>query len=128
MTLLVPVNSPNAPAAIGGYAQAFQVEGAKQLLFISGQIPESRGGDVPAGFEAQAELVGANVRAQLAADGMNVTNLVKVTTFLSSREHAVANREARQRALGAHTPALTVVIAGIFDEKWLLKIEAIAAA
>jgi 2-iminobutanoate/2-iminopropanoate deaminase len=29
--------------------------------------------------------------------------------------------------LGAHRPALTVIITGIFDEKWLLEIEAVAA-
>jgi hypothetical protein len=30
--------------------------------------------------------------------------------------------------LGSHAPALTVIITGIFDEKWLLEIEATAAA
>jgi 2-iminobutanoate/2-iminopropanoate deaminase len=49
-------------------------------------------------------------------------------TFLSSREFALENREVRQQALGTHAPALTVVITGIFDEKWLLEIEAVAAA
>jgi hypothetical protein len=29
--------------------------------------------------------------------------------------------------LGSHSPALTVIITGIFDEKWLLEIEATAA-
>ena len=123
-----PFNSPLAPAPAGGYAQALQVEGAQRLLFISGQIPASAKGDVPEGFPAQARLVWANVLAQLEAAGMSVTNLVKVTTFLSSREFALPNREARTEALGTHAPALTVVIAGIFDEKWLLEIEAIAAA
>ena len=58
---------------------------------------------------------------------MSVSNLVKVTIFLSSREFAIANREARHEALGKHAPALTVIIADIFDEQWLLEIEAIAA-
>jgi hypothetical protein len=52
----------------------------------------------------------------------------KVTVFLSSRTFALANREIRQEMLGSHSPALTVIIAGIFDEKWLLEIEAVAAA
>jgi hypothetical protein len=30
--------------------------------------------------------------------------------------------------LGGREPALTVVIAGIFDEAWLLEIEAVAVA
>ena len=38
------------------------------------------------------------------------------------------SRDLRQEFLGAHSPALTVIIAGIFDERWLLEIEATAAA
>jgi hypothetical protein len=34
----------------------------------------------------------------------------------------------RQEILGERSPALTIVIAGIYDSKWLLEIEAIAAA
>jgi enamine deaminase RidA (YjgF/YER057c/UK114 family) len=59
---------------------------------------------------------------------MSVANLIKVTIFLSSRDFAAANREVRQEFLGAHSPALTVIITGIFDERWLLEIEAVAAA
>lgn len=125
---LVPVNSPSAPSPVGGYAQAFRVGGADRLLFISGQIPQTATGEVPSDFRAQAELVWSNVSAQLAADGMSINNLVKVTTFLSSRGFAALNREVRQQVLGGHTPALTVIIAQIFDENWLLEIEATAAA
>ena len=122
------INSPAAPAAAGGYSQALEVRGVKRLLFISGQIPQSASGEVAQDFAAQAQLVWQNVFAQLEAAGMTVSNLVKVTTFLSSREYALENRKARQQALGTHNPALTVIIAGIFDEQWLLEIEAIAAA
>ena len=124
----MPINAADAPAAVGGYAQARLLEGPTQWLLISGQIPESVDGVVPVGFEAQAELTWRHVLAQLSAAGMGVQNLVKVTTFLSSREHAQANRQVREQFLGDHRPALTVLIAGIFDEAWLLEIEAIAAA
>ena len=124
---LTRINSPAAPTAAGGYSQALDVQGARRLLFISGQVPASAAGEVPEGFAAQARLAWANVFLQLEAAGMSVGNLVKVTTFLSSRDYALQNREARQEALGTHAPALTVIIAGIFDEKWLLEIEAIAA-
>jgi 2-iminobutanoate/2-iminopropanoate deaminase len=120
-------NSAAAPLPAGGYSQAIEVSGAARLLFISGQIPETVQGEIPADFRAQARLAWANVLAQLQAAGMTVAHLVKVTTFLASREHALANREVRKEVLGAHAPAVTVVIAGIFDERWLLEIEAIAA-
>lgn len=123
-----PINSSLAPTPSGGYSQALEVQGAQRLLFISGQIPVSAAGEVPKDFRSQAVLAWSNVLAQLEAAGMSVTNLVKVTTFLASRDHAVPNREVRQEVLGAHAPALTVIITGIFDESWLLEIEAIAAA
>ena len=122
------VDAPMAPTPKGGYAQALEVAGAKRLLFISGQIPETAQGEVPKDFPSQARVAWANVFAQLEAAGMSVANLVKVTTFLSSREYGIVNREIRKEALGEHMPALTVIITGIFDEAWLLEIEAIAAA
>jgi 2-iminobutanoate/2-iminopropanoate deaminase len=124
----IPINAEGAPSASGGYSQARLLEGVDRILFVSGQIPESNEGGVPSGFEAQAELTWQNLLAQLSAAGMTVENLVKVTIFLSSRDYALANREVRSKVLGKHSPALTVIITGIFDEQWLLEIEAVAAA
>lgn len=125
---LTSVNSAFAPKATGGYSQAVEVTGGERLLFISGQIPESTAGTIPSGFTAQARLAWSNVLAQLSAAGMSVGNLVKVTIYLSSREFAAESRIVRQEVLGSIAPALTVIIAGIFDEQWLLEIEAVAAA
>ena len=121
-------NAASAPLPSGGYSQSVEVRDAQRLLFISGQVPVDAAGDVPDGFRAQAQQVWANVLAQLDAAGMTVSNLVKVTTFLASREHAALNGAIRREVLGAHAPALTVVIATIYAEEWLLEIEAIAAA
>jgi 2-iminobutanoate/2-iminopropanoate deaminase len=121
------INAKNAPAPRGGYAQAVKLEDFKTLLFISGQIPVSDDDKVPEGFEAQARLVWRNLDAQLKAAGMGKADLVKVTTYLSDRHHATANREIRSEYLGSNAPAMSVVIASIFDGKWLLEVEAIAA-
>ena len=59
---------------------------------------------------------------------MSLDNLVKVTTFLSDRSYALENREVRVRRLAGRQPALTVIITGIFDESWLVEIEAVASA
>lgn len=122
------INSESAPGAVGGYDQAILIEGAQRLLFISGQIPETTDDRVPTDFESQCRLTWANVLAQLNAAGMSVANLTKVTIFLSSREYAEPNSKIRREFLGSHNPALTIVVTGIFDERWLLEIEAIAAA
>ena len=59
---------------------------------------------------------------------MGYEHLVKVTTFLSDRKYADQNAAIRREKLGGHAPALTVIIAGIYDKGWLLEIEGIAAA
>ncbi|TDR89059.1 RidA family protein [Enterovirga rhinocerotis] len=123
------VDSPATPDVTGrGYAQAVLVEGASRLLFVSGQIPVDREGRCPADFAEQCRLAWSNVVAQLEAAGMGLDNLVKVTTFLARREDAVANRDIRSAVLGDRRPALTVIVTGIFDEAWLIEIEAVAAA
>lgn len=126
--ILTPIESPDGPAASGGYSQALAVGGATRLLFISGQIPEARDGTVPAAFADQCRLVWSHIEAQLRAAGMGLDNLVKVTTFLSDRAHAEENGAIRRAVLGDRRPALTVIIAGIYDPAWLLEIEAVAAA
>jgi enamine deaminase RidA (YjgF/YER057c/UK114 family) len=123
------INAPDAPASEQfGYAQAVAVEGAARLLYVSGQIPAAADGTVPEGFAAQCRQAWANVEAQLREAGMTLDNLVKATTFLSDRRHALENRTIRNAVLGARRPALTVIVCDIFDAAWLLEIEAVAAA
>jgi enamine deaminase RidA (YjgF/YER057c/UK114 family) len=122
------VQASAAPQAAGSYSQALEISGQERLLFVSGQIPETASGDVPADFASQCRLAWSNVEAQLQAAGMSLDNLVKVTTFLSDRCHGPENSAVRQQVLGCRRPALTVIVAGIYDERWLLEIEAIAAA
>lgn len=123
-----PLDPSEGPAAIGGYTQAFAVPPGAGLLFISGQIPVDAEGVTPFGFEAQCRQAWRNLLTVLRAANLGVQHLVKVTTFLSDRKYAELNGEVRRELLGAHRPALTVIIADIFEASWLLEIEAIAAS
>ena len=118
----------DGPVASGGYSQAVLLEGTARIVHVSGQIPVEKDGTVPEVFEAQARLAWKNVERQLAAAGMGLDNIVKHTTFLSSRKYREANSRVRQEVLGDLAPALTVVIADVYDEAWLLEIEAVAIA
>lgn len=128
MAKLQPIDAPDAPAPAGGYAQAMEVRGATRTVYVSGQIPVAPDGRVPSEFRDQARLAWANVEAQLRAADMTLDDLVKVTIFLSDRRYAMENREVRRAVLGDRRIAMTVIITGIFDEAWLLEIEAIACA
>ena len=109
------------------YAQGALVTGADRLLFISGQVPQAPDGRTSPDFDAQARLAWRNVIDVLARGGMTLGNLVKVTVFLADRGDREANARIRDEVLGGHCPALTVIVTGIYDQAWLLEIEAIAA-
>jgi enamine deaminase RidA (YjgF/YER057c/UK114 family) len=119
-------NSNDVPAPVGWYSQAIEASDVRRVVFVSGQIPVSGDGQVPQGFGAQCRQVWANVSAQLRAADMTLENVVKITTYLSDRAYGQENRDIRHEVFGDLAPASTVIITGIFDEKWLLEIEAIA--
>ncbi|MEU7477111.1 RidA family protein [Lentzea sp. NPDC042327] len=110
-----------------GYVQAASVPGGSKLLFVSGQIPVDADGNVPDNFDDQCRQAWANVFAALEAAGMDRTNIVKATTFLSDRKYRGANSRVRQEVLGDHEPAVTVIACDIYEEEWLLEIEVVAA-
>jgi 2-iminobutanoate/2-iminopropanoate deaminase len=123
----IPHNPENVSAPLGGYSHGLEVRNPAGFLFISGQIPELPGGQVPESFSDQCEAVWSNIETILASAGMSISNLVKVTTFLTDKIQVATNGEIRRRHLGEHKPALTVIIAETLESHWLLEIEAIAA-
>jgi enamine deaminase RidA (YjgF/YER057c/UK114 family) len=110
------------------FAQACEVSGFSRLLFVSGQVPEDQNGAVPPDYPSQYRLAWANVERQLKAAGMSFDNLVKATIYLSDRALIAQSAGLRASILGERTPAITIILCGIYDEKWLLEIEAVAAA
>ena len=127
MAHIVSHNPATVCPPAGGYCMGLEVTQHRRLLFISGQVPERLDGSVPDSFEEQCQQSWRNVVEVLAAAGLGVAHLVKVTTFLTDRSQPVANRIIRRRVLGDHQPALTAVVVQTVDSKWLLEIEAIAA-
>lgn len=75
------IDTPNAPAAIGPYAQAILYG---KLLFVSGMIPiDPKTGELLTGdFEAEVMLVFENLKAVVEAGGMSLKNVLKVSVFL----------------------------------------------
>ena len=125
---LTPLTGDGSPPVQGSYPQAVEVSGATRWLFVSGQVPTRPDGGLSPDFTEQCRQCWANLEVQLRAADMTLDNLVKVTTFLSDRRYADQNRAVRLEVLEHRQPALTVIITGIFDEDWLVEIEAVAAA
>lgn len=122
------INAPEALVPTTGYSQALEVQDHSRTLFVSGQTPTTPHGKVPEGFAAQCRLAWRNIEAQLKAADMTLDNIVIHRTYLADRSFGLENRAIRQEVLAGRQPACTVVVAGIFDEAWLVEIEAVAVA
>ena len=120
------------PAAVReptGYTHAVEITGDVRRLIISGQVGMAPDGNVPAAGEAQIAQAFANLRAILTENGMAVENIVKTTVFLTDRDLLAAFRAARSAVFGEHAPASTLLfVAGLADPRWMVEIEAEAAA
>lgn len=112
------------------YSHASEVSSDARLLFISGQVGVSPDGSSSADFRVQAAQAMVNVENLLAASGMSVSNIVKLTYFLTRPDDLPVLGEMRtQRWSSSEPPAVTVlVVAGLANPKYLIEIEAVAAA
>jgi len=103
-----PVETPQAPKAIGPYAQAIRSGG---LVYTSGQIgiDPATGALVPGGIEAQTRRVLENLKAVLAASGSSLEKVLRVTVYLTDLGHFQAMNRIFADYLDAHRPARSTV-------------------
>lgn len=79
------IETDNAPKAIGTYSQAVKLNG---FLFISGQIPlDPSTMELVEGIENQINQVFENINQILKADGMDFSNVVKLSVLLEDLNH-----------------------------------------
>ena len=120
------ISTPNAPAAVGPYAQGNIVNG---LLFASGQIalvPETGelAGDT---IEAQATQVFANLKAVLLeAAGTDFDHVVKTTCFLDDINDFAAFNAIYAESFGETLPARSCVAVDKLPKGALVEVEVIA--
>jgi 2-iminobutanoate/2-iminopropanoate deaminase len=122
------INPAGLPEAGSTYTHGTVVGEAQRLVFVSGQPPWARDAPPPDGFEAQCRLAWRNVEQVLIEAGLSLRNLAKITTYLSDRRYGDDNIRIRAEVLGDHVPAITVIIADIYRDEWLIEIEGIAVA
>jgi len=122
------ISTTDAPAAIGPYSQAIRTG---DTIFTSGQIPidPATGDLVPGGIEAQTTRVCENLKAVLAAAGLDFTRVVKTTVFLKSMaDFAAMNAIYAQYFAppGTIPPARSTVQVAALPKDALVEIECIA--
>ncbi len=121
-------NPATVAAPSGPYSHGVETPPNARWLHIAGQIGIAPDGKVAEDFAAQADQCWKNIKAILAAAGMDVENLVNVTHFLTRAENVAAYGKIRAQHLGEARPASTLlVISALARPEFLVEVEAIAA-
>jgi 2-iminobutanoate/2-iminopropanoate deaminase len=117
------IQTPNAPAAIGPYAQGIVVG---NMLYTSGQIALRPDGSLEDGdVAAQTKQVLANLTAIIQQAGADLHKVVKTTVFLKNLDDFAAMNAVYGDAFGTHTPARSTVQVAKLPRDVLVEIEAI---
>jgi 2-iminobutanoate/2-iminopropanoate deaminase len=112
--------------ATDDYAHGVEIRNPQRLVLVAGTMGLDPAGVAGASLEEQLTLVWDNLRAILAAAGMTLDNVVRVTSYLRDAAYAEENARARVAALGRAVPTTAIVTQTLADD-WLIEIEVIAA-
>lgn len=111
------------------YSHGIAVAADHRLVITAGQLGIDPDEKIPEGSEAQADICFANIAAILAEDGMTMANIVRVSVYVTAREHMEGYRRSRDRQFPGTPPSTTlIVVAGLVRPEFVIEIEAIAAA
>ena len=118
------ISTDKAPAAIGPYSQAIEVNG---MIYTSGMIPidPSTGELVTGSVEAQAEQAFLNMKNLLEAAGTDISQVVKTTVFIKDMNDFGKINDIYKEFFTSDFPARSCVEVARLPKDVLIEIEAI---
>ena len=118
------ISTDKAPAAIGPYSQAIEVNG---MVYTSGIIPvDPATGNIPEGSKEQAKQALTNLSNLLQAAGTSMDNVIKTTVFIKEMNDFVAINEVYATYFTGAFPARSCVEVARLPKDVMLEVEAIA--
>lgn len=120
------ISTSNAPAAIGPYSQAVEIN---NTLYLSGQIPidPNTGSIVEGGIIEQTQQVFKNIKAILDAAGYTVNDVVKSTVYLADMQYFAEVNSLYKMFYTSDFPARSAFAVKGLPLGALVEIETIAA-
>ncbi|MDD6784210.1 MAG: RidA family protein [Bacteroidaceae bacterium] len=121
------IHTDNAPKALGPYSQAIK---AGNMVFCSGQVPinPETNNFVEGGIKEQTRQALLNAQNILRQAGLELSNVVKTTVFLSDMNDFVAMNEVYAEFFSMPYPARSAVAVKTLPKNALVEIECIAVA
>lgn len=118
------ISTDKAPAAIGPYSQAVEVNG---LVYTSGVIPvDPATGNIPEGSVAQAQQAFTNMKNLVEAAGSSMDKVLKTTVFIKEMNDFAAINEVYAKFFPEPYPARSCVEVARLPKDVMLEIEVIA--
>lgn len=119
------ISTKNAPAAIGPYSQAIEVNG---FVYASGQLPlDPATGTFPEGIKAQTRQSLLNAKAIMEAAGLSLNDVVKTTVLLADIADFAELNEVYAEFFSEPYPARSAFAVKSVPKGALVEIECIAA-
>ena len=106
------------------------ITNSARLMNISGQVAQdATGKTVGLGdIEKQTVQVIENIKTLVSEQGGSLSDICKITIFMTSRDHLPAVMDVRRRYFARPYPATSaVVVVGLANPEWMIEIEALAA-
>lgn len=117
------ISTDKAPAAIGPYSQAIEVN---EMVYTSGVIPVvPETGEIPEGSRAQARQAFANLKNLVEAAGCSMEQVVKTTVFIKEMDDFGAINEVYAEFFPAPYPARSCVEVARLPKDVMLEVEAV---
>lgn len=120
------ISTQNAPAAIGPYSQAIEVNG---FVYASGQLPidPATGAFPEGGVKEQTRQSILNVKAILEEAGLALSNVVKTTVYLADMGDFAAMNEVYSQFFAQPFPARSAIAVKALPKGALVEVEVVAA-
>ena len=120
------LHTDKAPAAIGPYSQAIEVNG---MVFASGQIPldPATGNVVEGGIKEQTRQALTKPKPIMEGAGLTLANVVKTTVFMADMNDFAAMNEVYATFFSEPYPARSAVAVKTLPKGVLVEVECIAA-
>jgi len=120
------ISTNNAPAAIGPYSQAIEVNG---FVYASGQLPidPATGAFPEGGIKEQTAQSIKNAQMILEAAGTDLKHVVKTTVYLANMSDFAAMNEVYSQFFSEPFPARSAVAVKDLPKGALVEVEVLAA-
>ena len=111
------------------YSYGVEIPAGHRILVCSGQLGVAPDDRVPPTIEEQTHLCFRNIGEVLKEAGMTFADVVRINSFVVSREHLKGYMSVRDLYIGDPAPASTLMmVSGFSRPEFLVEVEVVAAA